>query len=189
MVKVAICGIDGAGKTALIKKLLAHYQAIGVSVDKAKVDFPCKEICKTADLLKEKEIVRIGMAYDFVNYYHRFALSSQLVLCDRFDVCYRVLNRVDKIGKNLIEQLDKLYSIIEDADLYILLDIPVDLAAKRLALRGDRAENESDEILRAMKRYYNSELAKKKNPVVIDASQSLEVVFETAKEFIDKLMR
>ncbi len=189
MVKVAICGIDGAGKTALIEKLFAHYQTIGISVDKAKVDFPCKEICKTAELLKENKIVRIGIAFDFVNYYHRFTSSSQLVLCDRFDVCYRVLNRVDKIGENLINQLDKLYSTIEDADLYILLDIPVDLAAKRLTLRGDRAENESDDVLRSMQHYYNNELAKKKNSVVIDASQSIEVVFGAAKEFIDKLIR
>lgn len=189
MVKVAICGIDGAGKTALIEKLFAHYQTIGVSVDKAKVDFPCKEICKATELLKENKIVRIGMAFDFVNYYRSFKSNCQLVLCDRFDVCYRVLNRVDNLSVNLINQLDKLYSIIEDANLYILLDIPVDLAAKRLSLRGGRADNESDEILSLMQHYYTSELIKKKNSVVIDASQSLEVVFDVAKGFIDKLMR
>lgn len=189
MLKVAICGIDGAGKSFLIEKLVAHFQNLGIAVDNTKVDFHCKEICKQVDLLKEKNIVRIGMAYDFVNHYIYFKSTSQLLICDRFDVCYRVLNRVDALDNILIEQLDKLYSIIEDADLYIYLDLPVNIAAKRLALRGNRANNESDEILKLMQHYYKSELAKKKNVKVIDASQSSDVVFETAKNIIEKLMR
>lgn len=189
MVRVAICGIDGAGKTTLIEQLFMYYQSIGVSVGKAKVDFSCKEICESAGLLEEKNIVRIGMAYDFVNYYINFISNSKLVLCDRFDLCYRVLKRVDNLDASLIYQLDKLYSTIEDADLYILLDIPVDSAAKRLSLRGNRAVDELDEILRLMRHYYNGKFTKKNNSVVIDAYQSIEVVFDKTKELIDKLMR
>ena len=100
-----------------------------------------------------------------------------------------MLNRVDALGNVLIEQLDKLYSIIEDADLYLYLDLPVDIAAKRLEARGNRVDNESDKILQLMQHHYKSELAKKKNIAVIDASQSFAIVFETAKRFINKLMR
>lgn len=187
--KVAICGIDGAGKTVLIDKLFDYYCALGISVEKAKVDFHCKEICKQVDLLNKKVIVRTGMAFDFVNHYINFKSNSQLVICDRFDVCYRVLNRVDALDNVLIEQLDKIYSIIKDAELYIYLDLPISVAAKRLETRGNRASNESDEVLELMRQYYRSELVKKKNVVIVDASQSSEVVFEKAKKIIDKLMR
>ena len=189
MFKVAICGIDGAGKSFLIENLVTYFQNLGITVDKTKVEFHCKEICNHANLLKEKNIVRIGMAFDFVNHYIDFKSSSQLLICDRFDVCYRVLNRVDALDNVLIEQLDKLYSIIEDADLYLYLDLPVDIAAKRLEARGNRVDNESDKILQLMQHHYESELAKKKNIAVIDASQSFAIVFETAKRFINKLMR
>lgn len=189
MFKIAICGIDGAGKTLLIKKLLLYYQNLGISVDKAKVNFHSKDICNQAGLINAKSIIRIGMAFDFINYYQNLKFDYQLLLCDRFDVCYRVLNRADALDNVLIEQLDKLYSFIEEADLYLYLDLPINIASKRLESRGNRAANESDDILKLMQHYYKSELAKKKNVVVIDSSQSSEVVFENAKRFIDKLMR
>lgn len=189
MFKVAVCGIDGAGKTVLVEKLFTYYQTLGVITNTAKVNFYCKAACKQAELEDIKSIVRIGMAFDFVNYYRNYKTDCQLVLCDRFDVCYKVLNRVDALDEKLINQIDKLYSIIADADLYLYLDLPLNIATKRLDARGDRVDNESDSILKLMQQYYKSELCKKKRVAVIDASQSAEVVFENAKNLINKLLR
>lgn len=188
-IRVAICGIDGAGKTTLIDKLYGYYNCKNIDVKIAKVDFLCKETCRSAfidDRFKNEQsiITRVGMAYDFVNYYRTISDYCGMLICDRYDICYRVLNRVDNLPPRIIERLDKIYSLVQDADIYIYLDLSIEEAASRLDARGNREDNECCTILSSMRNFYMAELKNKKNVTVIQASQTPEKIFEKAKEII-----
>lgn len=186
--KVAICGIDGAGKSELVDKLYEHYSQLGIEVEKAKVDFRCKNVCGEAQALDDPRIMRVGMAFDFVNYYKHINQNYQLLLCDRYDLCYRVLNYIDLDDDKLIESLNKIYDSIEEADLYIMLGLPVEVASNRLDNRGNRQNNESIDVLKKMSFYYEQEINRKRNYVLLDAKKLPDEVLRLAIVQINKLM-
>lgn len=177
--RIAICGIDGAGKSTIINKLFKYYSNI-TAVQVCKVEFKCKNffdhILNYDASIERKVTLRAYMAYDFVNYYFGFQNCNELLLCDRYDICYQVLNQVEELPQKYIDILNEIYSIIPEADLYVYIDVPVQVASMRLNNRGNRASNENDDILMKMKSHYNKELQSKKNVLIIDGNCLLDEI-------------
>lgn len=177
--RIAICGIDGAGKSTIINKLFKYYSNI-TEVRVCKVEFKCKNffdhILNYDTSIERKVTLRAYMAYDFVNYYFGFQNCNELLLCDRYDICYQVLNKVEELPQKYIDILNEIYSTIPEADLYVYIDVPVQVASMRLNNRGNRANNENDDILMKMKSHYNKELQRKKNVLIIDGNCLLDEI-------------
>lgn len=190
---VAFCGIDGCGKTTLIKNLLSDKTWCGkLSVRGEKVNFYCKEylnLCNNTEYTSGNTIKRIGMTFDFLNHYTKKLHGTDIILCDRYDICYRVLNRVDEIPREISNYLDKLYDLCKKPDLYIYLDVEVGIAGKRLERRGNREVEESDLILESMRKYYDILLKEKDNVVSIDANADEHVVFEYVRNYLEHIFR
>lgn len=188
-VSIAICGIDGSGKTTLIKALKSYYEKQNVTVGIAKVPFESKSLWmqafqKSNDLLSIS-IKRIGMAFDFLKYYQNINFDNEITLCDRYDLCYKVINYVDNIDESMISRIEKIYDLAPNIDRYIFLELPPNIAIQRLNHRCNRTEDENDHVIKRMSYFYHEYIYKLNNCSVIDASKSLSTVFTKAIEIIN----
>lgn len=116
--------------------------------------------------------------------------AGKTVLCDRFvdaSVAYQGGGR--GLSPALISQLSK-NTVSHMPDLTLLLDAPVEIALKRMQLRGqtDRIEQESIDFFERVRQCY-LDLAQKEPTrfVLIDASQSKEEVIASSLNAINQL--
>lgn len=188
--RVAICGIDGAGKSTLAENLVSVFSSHKIPVIYAKVPFPSKEVCAIAKIdgedVVQKIIKRTGMAFDFVRYYSTFEKFNGILICDRYDVDYEILNRVYELPQKYLCYMHSIYNVVPSVDLYIYLKISAEVAARRLEARGDRACDESDLILKNMAKEFDI-IMHKQNVFLIDALQSTETITKLAESKIIEL--
>ena len=187
--RVAIIGLDGSGKTTLINNLLSFLEQNNICSRSTKVDFECKSVLKKTMSEEDKDyplFVRLGMAFDFLNHYLDLNDDNEIVFCDRYDICYKVLNRVDILNKRIISKIDSIYDLIPRADLYLYLEIDSKIAFDRLNHRGNRAKNESLSILRKIKKEYNKMTKLYRNVFVLNACEDEKTVFKNAVEVLKR---
>lgn len=183
MLRVAICGLDGIGKTTLIEKLKEKFLKAGVTIAQTKVPFTCKKLMEDTSYegLSEFEIVRrVGMAFDFSEHYHNLDVSADLLLCDRYDIDFEVLNDVYDMPQNYKDIMHAIYMKAPRLDLCFYLRADYSLAAERLIKRGDRKENENDEILRGMQIFFDERCKDYPKMVVLDATKSADEIGDEA---------
>lgn len=177
MLRIAVCGIDGSGKSTLIKKLLARLVLNGIPASSARVPFDSKIVFNeiksdSEELTREQEIVkRAGMAFDFIRYYKVLGIPEGVLICDRYRVDFEVLHDVYHLPNEFKDILSSIYEQAPKVDLYIYLKADFHLASTRLEERGDRKNNESDEILRSMQQAFDSRFSKFSNVIYIDAAK------------------
>ena len=173
MLRVAICGLDGIGKTTLIENLRKKLMLDGYTVAQTRVPFICKTLMEhiNCESLDEFEIVRrIGMMFDFSEHYHALDVDADVLICDRYDVDFEVLNDVYNIPQNYKDIMHMIYSRTPRLDLCFYLKADYTIAAKRLVKRGDRKENENDNILRDMQNSIEKRIMDYPNIVILDAN-------------------
>jgi len=186
---IAICGVDGCGKTTITKALYNYYKD-KVNIGIAKVEFPSKKHFNldSMNTIDDEDAIikRVGMAFDFVQFYKKLNFNDGILICDRYDLCYKVLNRVDKLPTGIVKKLDLLYNTAFKVDQYILLDIDIDTASNRLKRRGNRKIDESDKILFEMRKYYFELIKHMKNVIIIDATKTIDEVVKNIIDIISK---
>ena len=193
----AFCGIDGSGKTTVIDNVYKKLRVNHSKVEKTKVNLESLKIWYEysekyfSDIYEfydavNPDLVRIGVALDFVKHYKRKKFDSNaIVLCDRFSMCYLACGLA--YGMKEVETMNKMFNLVEEPVIYFYFDIEPDRAIERLIGRFDYNEREENfELLCKVKMAYDKLLANKKNVVTINANlkceQITEVVYNTIAE-------
>lgn len=176
ILRIAVCGIDGSGKSTLIEKLLTLFEQDNIVASYARVPFPSKEAFFKIEFpiygIEQEIVKRTGMAFDFVRYYTSFKATDGILLCDRYDMDYEVLNDVYCLPEIYLETLHLIYNQAPTIDLYIYLRIDASLAGNRLNKRGNRKDDENDKILNAMQQVFEEHIQHRSNVLILDAART-----------------
>ena len=192
MIRVAICGLDGIGKTTLIEKLKERFIRNNIAVAQTRVPFTCKTLMKDigCEELSEFEIIkRIGMMFDFVEHYYRLDVTVDVLICDRYDIDFEVLNDTYNIPENYKNIMHNIYMRAPRLDVCFFLRADYLVAAERLNKRGNRKNDENDEILIKMQSSFEKRIKDYPNSVILDATKTEEEIANDAYMTIFNLLQ
>lgn len=195
MFKVAICGIDGAGKTTAINVLKSKLLLSSNAVFVAKCPFESKSFLSQSGVglhgdKKIVEIKRIAMAFEYVKYYYDVVSQhNSIVIFDRYSICYELLNRLDCLPDDTLRILSMIYGMIPLPDLYIFCDIHPKDALGRLIKRGNYDKDEENlDILTQLSVWYKEFFKKSTVPTIKIVSNS-QIELETQMNNIADYVR
>lgn len=186
MTFITIEGIDGSGKSSVVKKLEEEW---GQKDDTIFTSEPYK-INKLYN-----EIEKENLEYSETSKLFFFLLDHSLhvdnlikpsikknknIICDRY-IDSRIAYQSETIEKIGIEYLENMHSWSIKPDLTILLDIKVEESKKRISY-DDSFEKE--DLLKKVRQNYLNMYRKKERFYKIDASQDLEDVVKECKKII-----
>ncbi len=175
MLKIAVCGLDGIGKTTLIEKLEEKLIKDGLTVVQTKVPFTCKTLMENIghEALSEFEIVRrIGMTFEFAEHYNKIDAAADVLICDRYDIDFEVLNDTYNVPQNYKDIMHAIYMQVPRLDLCFYLQAGYSVAVERLNKRGNRKDYESDDILISMQNSFDKRIKEYPNSVILDATKT-----------------
>lgn len=191
MLRIAICGLDGIGKTTLIEKLKGKLTRDGLTVAQTRVPFTCKTLMENIgyENLSEFEIVRrIGMMFDFSEHYYSLDVDADVLLCDRYDIDFEVLNDTYNMPQVYKDIMHSIFKKAPQLDICFYLKADYTLAAERLDKRGNRKDNESDEILKSMQRSFDKRIKDYPNSVILDAYKTEDEIVDEAYKYIQQIL-
>ena len=191
MLRLAVCGLDGIGKTTLIEKLKEKLIGDGITVAQTKVPFVCRALIESIGYedLSEFEIVRrIGMTFDFAEHYHKLEVDADVLICDRYDIDFEVLNDTYDIPQNYKDIMHAIYQQAPRLDLCFYLKADYTLAAQRLNKRGNRKENENDDILMSMQNSFEKRITDYPNSVILNATKTEDEIADEAYQNILRVL-
>lgn len=195
---IAVCGIDGSGKTTFVNKYAMMLEKKGLRVKKMKLELNNQKIIeqvfpsemnrkgkKRGEVLWE----RIGVAFDFVNYYLDIDKINDydVIICDRYDLCYLAYSRVYGIRRRVYRKIKKIYEVAPIPNYYIYFDISTQNALKRIEERGEKiSRDEHEEILERVQKYYKELIATIDNCIIVDATKSYVEILEYVVRKLEK---
>ena len=189
--KIAFCGIDGCGKSTQIEKLKNRLVDDGDKVKILKYQFTPYHLYK--EKLVKEELLSLGTAYDFI----RVNMEAEknidnldFVLYDRHKICYLALAKAYECEN--INDIVKLYSLIEQPDLTVYFENSVNTSMQRILSRNKPLSNREElEFLKKFKNAYEFffDLGYYKDLVIIDANKSIEKVEEHVIEKVYKKVK
>jgi thymidylate kinase len=194
---IAFCGIDGAGKSTLIRMIRER----GLLED---VVFVRKELRETTSAVylyhrrdheDERDWVTgsyaysmgLAAAFDFLRNYHD-AIRPHLgerrhVVSDRYAICYQAY----LLSTGYPLPVDDMFHKVAKPDIIVYVHIPVTVAAERQSARGGASEDESPEVMVRFEAAYRELLPRVGCPVLeIRNDRDVE---ETYQELSDRLTR
>lgn len=193
---VAICGIDGAGKTTTIDYLYDVLVSHNYKVKKIKVQLKSLQLLRkmSEKLFANQDkfyeyinplYIRIGVAYDFaLSYMNEDDYDDyDYILCDRYDLCYKAYGKAH--GVNDMSFPNMLFDMAPKPELYVFLNIEPKTAMKRIEMRGyEKTYDEELSILTQTDYYYKQYIRDYEKVLNIDALLKTE---EIVKQIILKL--
>jgi dTMP kinase len=165
---IAVCGIDGAGKSSLVAQVAARLGppvlAVRKDVRDAVERFERHAPPDAGDPDRWSggpfaQCVAAASALDFLRHYERViapALAAgHLVLADRYAPCYRAYLRATRTP------LDDAapFAGLPVPDLSVLVDVPVEVAVARHWARGGPSPDETPAVLTAVRGAYHALVA------------------------------
>jgi len=182
---VSIEGIDGSGKTTLIRSLRKEFPD-AVFVKEPGTTYAGKELRRillnSPEKLEKKTELFLFVS-SFVETSFKVVLPAiaegKLVISDRW---YYSTKAYQEFAYNITESLiDKLVELSDvcNPDLNIILDLPFDVAMSRIS-RGDNIENRGSDYLRKVHLYYQTECP----GVVVDTENNPSVVLSRVIDII-----
>jgi dTMP kinase len=179
MAIVAICGIDGSGKTSTCAALAAMPALDGARLV-AKRDRRDVALLRALHPAEDHEAgllagsyataVRWAQALDFLRFYDQEVLPlldaeprGPLLISDRWTVCSVAYADV---GTGLGPRIAAALAPCRPADLVVYLDVPPEVAVRRIAGRGDGQADESLAILQSYHDAYERWLPRLPSEVV-----------------------
>lgn len=177
---IAVEGIDGSGKST-VSRMLADYLAARkkkVLLAKEPSNSFWGRLAKFLSGFTSADFLQRFFAKDrkahLRNVIGPALQDGYVVVCDRYALSSVAYAKND-------DKARLLNALFAKPDLTIVLDVPVEVALKRL--KRKKSAFERREILeRARKRYLGSKAT------IIDAKYSPEIVFEKVKERVERLL-
>jgi dTMP kinase len=195
---ITLEGIEGVGKTTQVQLLCDFFKGKGVDLVSTREPggLPVSESIRNILLNKDMSPLTELLLYEAARAEHFDRIISpalnkgQSVICDRFTdatVAYQGYGR--GLELKLIDQLNTIATRGVEPDFTFVIDLPVDLAFKRLGTRGttpDRFERLSHDFYEKVRRGYH-EQAKKypKRVFIINADRTPE---EIHKDVVSKIL-
>jgi dTMP kinase len=186
---ITIEGIEGVGKSTNVAFIAAHCKAAGhtVLVTREPGGTPMAERIRELILATPGEglsdlgelLLMFAARAEHLATLIRPALErGETVICDRFtDATFAYQGGGRGLDSNLINSLQNIVQGDLRPDLTLLLDVPLEVSAQRIASRGeevDRFEQERAEFFGRVRAAYLEIAAQAPERVrVVDASQSL----------------
>lgn len=147
-------GIDGAGKSTLVKSLRDHFTAQGLSV------LHTWEPWSASEIDPDPFIATMQLMIDrrrHCNMIRELSDRYDLILVDRFDLSTEAYQGFgDGVDRNLIGELNDLATEGIDISMRIWLDLPVDEAVSRIEGRGETIDHNQQARLERVRRGYSS---------------------------------
>lgn len=192
---ITFCGLDGCGKTTMIKKCIENiFSNDDVFLTKQPTNF-----------VRESEIFRTYMDNPDHNAFDYRSLSL-LAASDRVQHVNKVIAPELKTGKTVIsdryfysclanlrargfEKDEWIYEIAESIirpDISFFLDVPVELAIQRVRSRPEEKERYIDENLQYKLRKEYLNICKAQDGILLSTEISIEKCFEIIKNAIER---
>lgn len=188
---VAVEGIDGAGKTTLVRALERALTGLGVPVVSGKEPTQgvygqrLRDTASTGRLPPEDELALLlaDREQHVRDVIAPTLQSGGVVLLDRF--FYSNIAYQGAAGLDPAEVERRNLAIAPEPDLVLLLDLPVDEGLHRIGARGDFANAfERPATLTAAKELFHAFLPPSPLGVVIDATQPADAVAQEALQHL-----
>ena len=191
-------GIEGVGKTTQINLLYESLKKKGLDIvlTREPGGLPISEAIRSILLHKDMSPMTELLLYEAARAEHFDRIISpaldkgQTVLCDRFtdaSVAYQGYGR--GLDLKLIDQLNSIATRNVQPNLTFVIDLPVDLAFKRLGTRGttpDRFEKLSHDFYEKVRNGYIEQSKKyPKRVFMIDADRTPE---EIHRDIVSKIL-
>jgi dTMP kinase len=186
---IAVCGIDGSGKSSQVQLLASHLSGKGYRVKITKAKMINSEILFT---LSEKLfgdrydyhpnipplIMNVILACDVAHHYLNECedwKDYDVVICDRHKLCYEAYSLA--YGTEM-EWVIHILSLIKNPDVTIYIETPFQIAMDRLKNRRDKPirSDETPEILEACLISYHEIMDAYDNVYMIDGSRGIDEV-------------
>jgi len=194
---IAICGIDGAGKSTLFRRLQESGSFPGEYIsksDRTSVELLTRFGPQAGSPLRNwfqgsfARVAAIAATFDFLRHFELRVQPridrAKALICDRYSVCYGAYASAVTEDWRGIEMLER----IRPADLVIYLDLPAELAALRYIERGGAGEDESVAVMKRFRVGYEHVLRHVSSKVVrIDASLARDIVYEQALKAMESV--
>lgn len=159
---VAVCGIDGAGKSTVIEYLISTGQLPGAARSTRHGRANVRALASSVDILGDvmagpmAHEIRLAHALDFLAYYHLVhardrPASKTYLLCDRWKLCYLAWSLTEQSSYPAVS---RLLEAIPDTDVTIVLDLDPTIAAARAQAVGANPEQNSAAVLTAFRAAY-----------------------------------
>jgi dTMP kinase len=194
---VAVCGIDGAGKSSHVRALAEHLQSQGLRVAIHKIYrhgvfhetvTELTRSCAGERNLHLWRVERLAKAFDSV----KCLITSVQQDLDRHDVVlfdrYTQTHFAAGVGRCHYDPLTReLLACFPDADLWFLLDLPVGDALVRIGTRAAPTVDENPYMLGRYRAMLQA-LARGPSACTLDARAPFESNQERMRERIDALL-
>jgi len=176
-------GIDGSGKTTLMTRLYKHFIDLGKDV------WSTSEPWSFFDVNPDPFVATMELMADRRRHCQELKYTRfDIALIDRFDLSTKAYQGYgDGIDLDLINALNAIATEGIDVSLRIWLDLPVQIAVKRLEQRGEMVNTLEIERLDRVSLGYASMTAR---PQLrrIDAAQSFKDVLREAIALIEEVL-
>jgi len=187
-------GIDGCGKTTQASFLESFLSSKGVPVLRVREPGSTPLGERIRGLLLDPSLEIDGWVETLLYFACRRSLSESLlkgalekgfyVLLERFTLStFAYQGYLRGVDLGFIEDLERRLIKLPQDPIYILLDLPADLALSRKA-RSDRIESEPLSFFRRLRDAYLELSLRRKDVRVVDASGSPEEVFSRVLELL-----
>ena len=176
-------GIDGSGKTTLIQALRHHFAAQGKTV------WATSEPWSITEVDPDPFVATMQLMADRRHHCNVLKSTSyDIALIDRFDLSTEAYQSFgDGIEWSLVIRLNESATEGIDVSLRIWLDLPVDIAAKRLEQRGEQVSEADVERLKRVRDGY-AMMQPWRRMRRIDATQPPEDVLREAIALIEEIL-
>ena len=176
---VSVAGIDGSGKTRLAQWAARKFGLFYRKQTRGRRF----EALAAGDLLvtpmsRRGSALASAYSLDFHDYATRYGPKAGdrcPPIYDRWKTCVRAYAHAFAINP---ESVDDTISVVPDADLEILLDVPVQVALRRIAARGIPDSDENEAMLASLRESYIKIADKSKSIVVVCADREFELISE-----------
>ena len=181
---IAFEGIDGSGKTTQAKKLYQYLVAkeIPASLYRepggTKLGEKLREIIITEEMDERTELLLFEASRSrlIAEKVIKDLEKGKIVILDRFTLSTLAYQGYGKgIDLEVIDEFNIFATRGIEPDLIVLIDVPVELAIKRLR---NRTRSEGKEFLEKVRRGFLEIAKDKKNVVIIDGTREENSVFE-----------
>lgn len=180
---IAFCGIDGSGKSTQLK-LTKDYLSKDAKVMVAKLNY--SPLNKMGDSKIFDLVLKGYSGLKIISYYYNLqhvdAFNYDYILCDRHLLCYLAYAYAYKVPR--LDIVRNLLFMVDDPDLTLYFDVPVNVSLNRISKRSFRDRNENFKTLTMAKQGYEYAMGLFDNVYRIDSTLGEVETFEEVKDKI-----